>query len=79
MNFKGPLFGFGPKLWVDKGSWGNGIFRKYGALEINFYHLWKFKKHKDPVLDQTNGFSALEKAANSGRKRKKRPSHEVKS
>ena len=33
----------------------------------------------DPVLDQTNGFSALEKAANSGRKRKKRPSHEVRS
>ena len=54
-------------------------YREYGALENNFYHLWKFKKHKDPVLDQTNGFSALEKAANSGRKRKKRPSHEVKS
>jgi len=27
--------------------------------------------------DQSNGFSALEKAANTGRKRKKRPSHEV--
>ena len=51
----------------------------YGALENNYKHLWKCKKHKDPVLDQTNGFSALEKAANSGRKRKKRPSHEVKS
>ena len=33
---------------------------------------------KDTNLDQSNGFSALEKAANSGRKRKKRPSHEVK-
>ena len=57
----------------------DGLYGEYGALENNFKHLWKCKKHKDPVLDQTNGFSALEKAANSGRKRKKRPSHEVKS
>lgn len=31
----------------------------------------------DASIDQSNGFSALEKAANTGRKRKKRPSHEV--
>merc|ERR1711990_250205 len=58
---------------------------RFEALQLSFKNMCKLKPLlqkwlqfavKDPVLDQTNGFSALEKAANSGRKRKKRPSHE---
>lgn len=59
---------------------------RFEALQLSFKNMCKLKPLlqkwlqfavKDTNLDQTNGFSALEKAANSGRKRKKRPSHEM--
>lgn len=59
---------------------------RFEALQLSFKNMCKLKPLlqkwlqfavKDTNLDQSNGFSALEKAANSGRKRKKRPSHEM--
>merc|ERR1739848_816820 len=61
---------------------------RFEALQLSFKNMCKLKPLlqkwlqfavKDTNLDQSNGFSALEKAANSGRKRKKRPSHEMQS
>jgi len=55
---------------------------RFEALQLSFKNMCKLKPLLQKwlqfaVKDQTNGFSALEKAANSGRKRKKRPSHEM--
>merc|ERR1719373_1554542 len=55
---------------------------RFEALQLSFKNRCKLKPLLQKwlqfaVKDQTNGFSALEKAANSGRKRKKRPSHEM--
>lgn len=57
---------------------------RFEALQLSFKNMCKLKPLLQKwlqfaVKDQSNGFSALEKAANSGRKRKKRPSHEMQS
>lgn len=54
---------------------------RFEALQLSFKNMCKLKPLLQKwlqfaVKDQTTGFSALEKSANSGRKRKKRPSHE---
>ncbi|CAG5076885.1 Oidioi.mRNA.OKI2018_I69.PAR.g8578.t1.cds [Oikopleura dioica] len=55
---------------------------RFEALQLSFKNMCKLKPLLQKwlqfaVKDQSNGFSALEKAANTGRKRKKRPSHEM--
>ncbi|CBY08560.1 unnamed protein product [Oikopleura dioica] len=56
---------------------------RFEALQLSFKNMCKLKPLLQKWLqfavkgNQSNGFSALEKAANTGRKRKKRPSHEV--